>query len=245
MSDSNQKKSSQQEAAIHDYLQGLLQEATTPEAQANAMTEAPEAQPKTIGLEALIAEIPEIVVQPKVEAKPVVEAETRLSTQTQQPMAEPEYIVPEWAKREFQCLLFNVSGLKLAVPLVKLNGVIPWPKKITETPNQTDWFLGLVPNQDINVKVIDTALLVVPENRRGNIAESPAERFSHIILVDDGRWGLACDSIGDVIWLSQDKVKWRKSKIQRPWLEGTALDYLCALLNTEAFADMLNEKMAS
>lgn len=244
MSDSDEKKSSQQEAAIHDYLQGLLQEATEPVTQPAAAPELQEVQPKTVGLEALIAEIPEIVVQPKLESKPL-KTVALAEPEVEKPLAEPECLVPDWAQSEFQCLLFKVSGLTLAVPLIKLNGVIPWSEKITETPNQTDWFLGLVPNQDINVKVIDTALLVMPENRRGSIIETPAERFSHIILVDDGRWGLACDSIGDVIWLSQDKVKWRKSKIQRPWLEGTALDYLCALLNTEAFADMLNEKMAS
>ena len=244
MSGSDQKKSSQQEAAIHDYLQGLLQEATEPEIKPVIDAELVAVKAKTVGLEALIAEIPEIVVQPKIEIKPA-EKIAMVEEPVAELVTEPDFIVPEWAQSEFQCLLFKVSGLTLAVPLIKLNGVIPWPQKITETPNQTDWFLGLVPNQDINVKVIDTALLVVPENRRGNIIETPSERFSHIILVDDGRWGLACDSIGDVVWLNQDKVKWRKNKVQRPWLEGTALDYLCALLNTEAFADMLNEKMAS
>ena len=231
------KKASQQEQAIHDYLQGLLQEATEPEIAPEVVIEA---KPKTIGLEALVAEIPDIVIQPEITVEDIPQEAVVEKTAT-----ETEIIIPEWAQQPFQCLLFKVSGLTLAVPLIKLNGVIPWPEKITETPNQTDWYLGLVPNQDINVKVIDTALLVVPENRRGSLNEEYSERFSHIILVDDGRWGLACDSIGDVVWLTHEKVKWRKNKMHRPWLEGTALDYLCALLNTEAFAQMLNDKAAS
>ena len=232
------KKSSQQEQAIHDYLQSLLQEAT--ESEILEETLVTEEKPKTIGLEALVAEIPDIVIQPEA----VVE-EVQQEAVIEKEATEFESLVPEWAQQPFQCLLFKVTGLTLAVPLIKLNGVIPWPEKITETPNQTDWYLGLVPNQNINVKVIDTALLVVPENRRNSITETHTERFSHIILVDEGRWGLACDSIGEVIWLSHDKVKWRKNKTHRPWLEGTALDYLCALLNTEAFAQMLNEKAAA
>lgn len=134
--------------------------------------------------------------------------------------------------------------LDLAVPLIKLKSVMPWTDSIVETPNQTEWYLGLVQNHGTNVKVIDTALMVLPENRRTSLSDNHEEEFSHILLVNDGQWGLACESIGDVVWLSADKVKWRKSKQKRPWLAGTALDYLCALMDTDAFAQMLNEKGA-
>lgn len=226
--------------AIADYLDALLQD--VPEAPAPEVMLA-EKTPQLTKLETLIAEIPLAVeVVPEViTAEPVVEVAAA-------PMAAPAPVeiedspVPDWAQQPFQCLLFKVSGLTLAVPLVKLNSVMPWTDKIVETPNQTDWYLGLAPTHAGNVKIIDTALMVLPENRRAHVAADPSRRFSHILLVDNYRWGLACDAIGEVVWMNQDKVKWRKTKIQRPWLAGTALEQLCAIMDTEVFADMMNAR---
>lgn len=153
-----------------------------------------------------------------------------------------EPTVPEWAESPFQCLLFKVGGLSLAVPLIKLNGVIPWSENIVETPNQTDWYLGVLMNHGAKVQVIDTAIMVLPPEHRVDMTDDPAERLSHILLVDDQRWGLACESIGEVIWLKQDEIKWRCNKTKRPWLMGTAINHMCAVMDTAAFADMLQIK---
>lgn len=234
-----------QQQAINDYLEALLQE--VPDEPLPEPAPVKEAVPPTIGVENLIQEVDlkpaqtEPVVETPVQ-EPVLEVEPEMVEPVQP--APAEHGVPEWAAGAFQCLLFQVSGLSLAVPLSRLNGVIPWPEKIVETPNQTDWYLGLVQNQGNNVKVIDTAHMVLPENRRPADDLPPDERFSHILLVDDARWGLACDSIGDVIWLQPEEVKWRKNKSTRPWLAGTALEYLCALMDTQVFAEMLDQQTA-
>lgn len=244
-----------QQQAINDYLQALL--ADVPE-EASPDTRLAEPRPQTLGLDQLVAAVPETVsetrpetrVETRSESLPEqvpVEAETpQPAPLIEQPLPQAEIsAVPDWAEYAFQCLLFKVSGLTLAVPLVKLNSVIPWSEKIVETPNKTDWYLGLVNHQGKNVKVIDTALMVLPENRRQLLVDEAAQRASHILLVDDYNWGLACDEIGDVIWLSADDVKWRQNKCQRPWLAGTAIQQMCALIDTEVFADMLNLQVAS
>jgi len=204
----------------------------------------PEVKPLVVGLEQLVAQVPEVISQTEVVSESkvelAVETETEVEVSTQlEPTQETQSGVPEWAETRFQCLLFKVSGLSLAVPLVKLNSVIPWDENITETPNQTDWYLGLVQHLQNQVKVIDTALLVMPENRRASLKNDTENRLSHILLVDDFKWGLACSSIGDVIWLNQEEVKWRKNKTSRAWLSGTSLEHLCAIMDTEVFAQML------
>jgi len=248
---------SKQQQAINDYLQALLQDVDdepvkVEEAQSSQ-------QVKTVGLEVLVAEVPDAIIetatevvtelkqeqsveveeqtilQVPVEVKPEVEIETLA-------VVDKKEIIPDWAEQAFQCLLFTVSGLTLAVPLVKLSSVMPWSKKLVETPNQTDWYLGLVNNHGANVKVIDTALMVLPENRHADLTVDPKDRFSHILMVNDSTWGLACDSIGDVIWLDAEQVKWRSNKTKRPWLAGTAREHLCAIMDTEAFADMIDQQ---
>ncbi len=248
---------STQEKAIHDYLEALLLEVAdeVEDSPVNAVVAPVESeplphkeieppQPVVVGLENLVAEIPEVVTDVEIVTEVVVEQQLDTQTVEQEQqveqVSEAESAVPEWAEKRFQCLLFKVSGLSLAVPLIKLNSVISWDEEITETPNQTEWYLGLIQHLKKQVKVIDTALLVMPENRRDVIRQKSEDRLGHILLVDDYQWGLACDSIGDVIWLSKDEVKWRKNKSSRAWLLGTSLDHLCAIMDTDVFAKMLN-----
>lgn len=233
-----------QQQAINEYLEALLQE--VPDEPLIAPAPVREPLPPTIGVETLVKEVARQPVE--TEIQPVVDIPVQqpvLEVQAQAVAKPAEKLEPDWAREAFQCLLFKVSGLSLAVPLSRLNGVISWPEKIVATPNQTDWYLGLVLNHGTNVKVIDTAHMVLPENRRPPDELEPAERFSHILLVDDARWGLACDSIGDVIWLQPEAVKWRRNKDSRPWLAGTALEYLCALMDTQVFAEMLDQQTAT
>jgi purine-binding chemotaxis protein CheW len=224
--------------AIADYLNALLQD--EPVAPVSKPMHVPPPA-KLLGLEQLIAEVDAPVVKAvaqEVVAPPVIETEVTASPLTRTVISGSG--VPDWAAAPFQCLLFKVSGLTLAVPLVKLNSVMPWPDNITQTPNRTPWYLGLVQSHESNVKVIDTAMMVLPENRRRSIDLDPSHRFSHILLVDNYSWGLACDAIGEVVWLDQHKVKWRTDKTQRPWLAGTVLEQLCAIMDTEVFAQMMN-----
>lgn len=182
-------------------------------------------------------EVVEVIAEPEltVEQVEVVEIQQETAQETIQEVIGP----PEWAESRFQCLLFEVGGLSLAVPLVKLNAVIAWSEKIVETPNQTDWYLGVLMNHGNKVEVIDTAVMVLPAEHRKEMPLEPSERLSHILLVDDQKWGLACDSIGEVVWLKKDDVKWRTNRTKRPWLLGTAIEQMCAVMDTAAFADML------
>ncbi|RDH81145.1 MAG: hypothetical protein DIZ80_13595 [endosymbiont of Galathealinum brachiosum] len=257
------KKNTEQDQAIHEYLQSLLSEVAEDEesfaeaeaakveltpvikAEVSRPHEEPEKSPSVVGLDQLVAEVPDVLTQTvaeiKTDVQPEIKTETEVELQLEPEEEVPESGVPEWAESRFQCLLFNVSGLKMAVPLVKLNSVIPWDENITETPNQTDWYLGLVQHLQNQVKVIDTALLVMPENRHKVLENNSENRLGHILLVDDYKWGLACTSIGDVIWLDKDEVKWRKNKSTRAWLSGTSLEHLCAIMDTEVFAKMLTK----
>lgn len=146
---------------------------------------------------------------------------------------------PDWAIPEFQALLFAVSGLKLAVPLSELNGIVEWGDEyINELPGHTSWYLGLINHLGKNVPVVDTLLQVVPKERwpAGHL-EKP--EFKHIILIDEGRWGLACEQVLEIITLKTEQVKWRSSRTKRRWLLGTVIEEKCALLDSAEFASML------
>jgi purine-binding chemotaxis protein CheW len=144
---------------------------------------------------------------------------------------------PDWGTHPFQCLLFEVEGLQLAVPLVHLNGVLPWPESLTPMPGHQPWFMGLHPHQGVQTKIVDTALLVLPQSHRPPPAAE--RRFGNIVLIDDGRWGLACREVAEMITVEPDDVRWRSRAGRRPWLAGTVKQQMCALLDVGAFAELL------
>ena len=249
MANNNSNTLVDEKLAISLFLDSLLTETEVEPAQVipdiKPVVEVEIAEVKTDVEEKVIQEVkveqkidfPEVQIQDDVVVEPVVE--TKIETTVE---AEPDSIIPAWADEPFQVLLFEVAGLKLAVPLIELCGVIEWTDKVTEMPGHADFYMGILQHLGNKIAVIDTARMVLPTNKLSRLAgDDPRERVNHIVLIDDYRWGLACDSIGEVITLNPNEVKWRTSKTMRGWLAGTVIEHMCALLNSEGFATMLEK----
>ncbi|SFD08375.1 purine-binding chemotaxis protein CheW [Thiohalospira halophila DSM 15071] len=223
--------------ALGVYLESLLQVRGEEEAApAPALENAPE---PTQGMaEARQTPAPEAEAAPA--PAPAMEAETPnlpavIPSETE---SDPWEGMPEWGEQPFQALLFNLSGLTMAIPLAELSGVLEWPESITALPNHSPWYLGLVHHLGQNVPVIELAQLVVPERIRERYQPDECQQ-RRIILIDDGRYGLACDGVDEVITLEPDNVRWRTSRTKRKWLAGTVIERKCALLDACGLAHLL------
>ncbi|MFV3412380.1 CheW domain-containing protein [Pseudomonas nitroreducens] len=143
---------------------------------------------------------------------------------------------PVWAAEPFECLLFDVAGLTLAVPLVCLGSIYPLGgHDLTPLFGQPDWFLGILPGQNGNLKVLDTARWVMPERYRDDYREG----LQYVISVQGYEWGLAVHQVSRSVRLAPSEVKWRSQRQQRPWLAGTVIDQMCALLDVSALAELI------
>ena len=145
------------------------------------------------------------------------------------PIEEAEAHSPDWAQGQFQCLSFQVAGVTLAAPLEMLDGIVELTEAITELPGYSPWVMGLLPNRGKNVQVVDIAEIIMPEDRRAAI-QPAKERVKYLVLIDDGKFGLAADSISQVLTLDSSDVRWSRTNNRRPWLAGTVVDQMCALL---------------
>ncbi|MET1078163.1 MAG: CheW domain-containing protein [Pseudomonas sp.] len=143
---------------------------------------------------------------------------------------------PDWAQASFECLLFDVAGLTLAVPLVCLGSIYPLEgQDLTALFGQPDWFLGLLPAPGGNLKVLDTARWVMPDRYREDFRDG----LQFVISVQGYEWGLAVHQVSRSIRLEPDQVKWRSQRTQRPWLAGTVIEHMCALLDVAALAELI------
>ena len=252
--------------ALQSYLDGLLQEAavefaesitldefeaavleeqvrdarTMPQVQAVMVKPVIELAPRPLVLPTIEMPAPEIEVQveppQEVVATPVV---VEAMQPTPQVLVVPEPVLqgrPEWAQGPFECLLFDVAGLTLAVPLVCLGSIYPLEgQELTPLFGQPDWFLGILPSQAGNLKVLDTARWVMPDRYRDDFREG----LQYVISVEGYEWGLAVHQVSRSIRLDPNEVKWRSQRTQRPWLAGTVIEHMCALLDVASLAELI------
>lgn len=181
---------------------------------------------------------PPVVVEAPVAPPAVVEAVAEL--QAPGKAGEPPKLGcegrPSWAAEPFECLLFDVAGLTLAVPLVCLGSIYPLANaELTPLFGQPDWFLGILPSQAGNLKVLDTARWVMPERYRDDFRDG----LQYVISVEGYEWGLAVHQVSRSIRLLPDEIKWRSQRSQRPWLAGTVIEHMCALLDVSALAELI------
>jgi len=161
-----------------------------------------------------------------------------------QPEPEPEPIKhwltsgkPEWAQGRFECLIFTVAGLKLAVPLVSLGAIHTMDKELTPLVGRPPWFLGLLSVGERNVRVVDSARWIMPERH----TESVKDNYKFVIRLNDSEWGMACDSVAQSFTLAPEEVRWRTDRGKRPWLAGTVIEHMCALMDVAAVSWLLDD----
>lgn len=143
---------------------------------------------------------------------------------------------PAWAAEPFECLLFDVAGLTLAVPLVCLGSIYSLAgQELTPLFGQPEWFLGILPSQAGNLKVLDTARWVMPDRYRDDFRQG----LQYVISVQGYEWGLAVHQVSRSLRLDPNEIKWRSHRGQRPWLAGTVIEHMCALLDVAELAELI------
>lgn len=247
---------------VQNYLDFLLQEATTPFELPGEPESENKVQPAAVGSAWPTEEKSEPQQQAQqiaaratpVETKPVLERPRLLPQIVQAPIkvAEPEVIpvetpveviaeVPQAEASEpasgnllpdpFQCLLFDVGGLKLAVPLMELGAICQLLDPLTPLFGQPEWYLGIYSVQGRNIKVVDTGQWVLQDRYTPEVKE----QYQYLLTFPEVEWGLAVSSIAEAVHIQQSEVSWRSVRKTSPWMAGVVRKHMCALLDMQQF----------
>ncbi|MCS5561253.1 MAG: chemotaxis protein CheW [Marinobacter nauticus] len=225
------------EAAIASYLDELLHTATSTALQEEQVQPEPE-PPKPVKTEA--KPVTRARPRPIIQA-PVVEQKAPEPVQTEAPVTAPGNdgevppARPDWSEEPFECLIFTVAGLQLAVPLVLLGAIHRIEEEIRPIPGSPRWYMGIRPDRDHNLRVVDTAEWIMA----GRVPAGARDNYRFVIRLDDSEWGLACDDVAQSFTLRPDEVRWRTARSKRPWLAGTVVDHMCALIDVRTMAHLL------
>lgn len=164
--------------------------------------------------------------------------ETDVQPEAQLELQEWQNGRPPWAQDRFDVLLFSVSNLTLAVPLIALGQIQKLSDELTPLFGQSKWFMGLLPTATSKIRCVDTALFVMPDRYKSEFRDN----YRFVITIDGLPWGLAVDEVKQPIQLAPDEVNWRGSRSQRPWLAGTIKEHMCALLDVPELGRILAEQ---
>lgn len=215
----------QQQLALDSYLNTLLE--SVPEADASDEANI-QVQTAVKVMQTPIQMLNEHVIEQRLD-----ESRQQLVEQQNQAKLHPLSVMPEWSQHEFQALFFKVEHLILATPLTELSRTIKIERRISKIPGQPSWFIGLLDDQDSRIGVLDTGQLVFGK-LRGSQRDLELNPFKRILITEDKRWGLACDEVLSIGRVQPEKVRWRTSRQKRPWLIGTVIDELTAIVDLRA-----------
>lgn len=235
------------EVVKRQQLQALLDRASPAEVKTIPPVVASEPvalKPETVALKPELRTVtaPSVVTAPPVaKTEPATDDEPVINAQTVPVSAESPLLQwrengrPVWAQQKFDVLLFRVSGLTLAVPLIALGHIHPITDGLTPIFGQADWFMGLQPTPAGRIRTVNTALFVMPE--RYDPAFLQTARY--VVSIDGLDWGLAVDQVQQPTRLDPEDVTWRSERSKRPWLAGTVKAAMCALLDVPRMGRVL------
>lgn len=167
------------------------------------------------------------------ETDPVVEAKDQVSYKKPTEKRYPQ--APDWAQQSFDVLLFNVCGLKLAVPMDTLGRIIKCEKELNALIGRPSWFMGAFTEVEESLYVVDTAKYIMPEKG----FDLTRDGFDYLIQLQRSKWSLACQNVHTTVRLEPDQVKWRSQDGKRKWLAGTVIEHMCALVHVDSLVDIL------
>ncbi len=216
---------SEPDQLVAEYLQTLLSEVEEYQEPVNEALAAPVLQRQDTAP----------TTAPKVEpaAAPMPPSAVDLDVEEQ-----PQPVIPHWGKGRFQCLLFKVNGLHLAVPLSELNSIAGKQESgTTHLLGQPEWHRGILAHRGHKVGVIDVARLVMP----GKLSPVKEQTLSpnHVLIIGDGEWGLMCDKLLSPVMVESDDVHWSCRHKNRAWMAGTLPDQLCIIIDLDVVLQMI------
>ena len=133
-----------------------------------------------------------------------------------------------------QCLMFRVGHNLLSLPLIEMNGVVPWTDELTQLPQSSDCILGILKHRNTNLRVLNSSKVL-------GIPAITAQKPSHILLLSDSASAISCDTLEDVVTLEYNDIQWQPVT-GNALMHGTIRETLAYLLSPSGIIDSLDNE---
>lgn len=205
-----------QEDALSLYLQSLLGVSLQPENEVSKNDTAKFHSQTKVEKTPALEKHETIEITVDAEVKTQVKAQIDVKAELKK---EPHPIQrPDWPRLEIKYLSARVDGLTLLIPAQCIESIQNVTSRLTPSVKMPVWLYELEDDEDEPIQIVNTKKLIFGGVKSHKIL--PDSRV-YVILLDDGAWGLSCDSIGEVVTLKNSEISWRGKSGKRRWLSGT------------------------
>lgn len=146
-------------------------------------------------------------------------------------------LVPPWGASNFKCLMADVGGIAVAIPVAKVLGTMAWEHSAVDS---TAPVIDTLTNTDgQTVTIIDLARIVLPLDQWPRNRGQDNGGMHPLVLVADGQFGLSVGRLDGEKTVVSQEITWRSEATQRPWLAGTSKSLACAVLDVDALVGLM------
>ena len=157
--------------------------------------------------------------------------------------AEPElYTVdqtpelPVWETDELEWLLVSAGRLSLAFPLIGLDSVQAFEKKVTPFSSALEWLPGLIRVKDTNIRLVDLASYLMHE-------PSELSECENVLVLNDSSWGLLIDRIVTTKKIMKDEMRRPATSGRYSWRFGALIDPVYTLIDPLRLCEALEHSL--
>ena len=124
----------------------------------------------------------------------------------------------------------------LAFPLIGLDSVQIFDKKVTPFSSGQNWLPGLVRLKNSNIRLVDIASYLMHEPSDYSNAEN-------VLVLNDSSWGLLVDSIVSTKKITTDQMRRPATSGRYSWRFGVLIDPVYTMIDPLRLAEALEDSL--
>ena len=146
-----------------------------------------------------------------------------------------------YKKTDFECQIFNIAGLKIAVPTESISETIKQQqiRKNDNAQKAANLFVGTTRSDDQTINVIDLEYLLMNGIGDHDAVTTHQQNPVDIIMLKGSTAGFIGNHLVDQQTISKQHVHWRDAESERIWLAGTVARLGLVLLDIEGVIKLL------
>lgn len=148
-----------------------------------------------------------------------------------------------YKKQDIECRVFDIAGLKIAVPVSNIRKILEQQQVSMNTKKQSkpSMCTGKIVQDSEIIDVIDIGRLAMHDINCIDNSHTDKQLLTDIVLLKNSSTGFICNATLDKQTVSKEHVRWRDTSSERIWLAGTVAQMGLSLLDIEGVVRLLQE----
>lgn len=153
----------------------------------------------------------------------------------------PVELVPDYASDRFTMMAFRVNNMKMLVSVTELLNVKKAEGKLQGLPGRPEWLYQYQKPEGGTGFIAHGGALCASDGETCSLEQDISNKY--IVWMLNGRFGVLCDDVQEMVDINKRQVAWRGSKAHRPWCAGTIRSMKAVLLDAESLWQMIDGQL--